>query len=152
MVMVNGIFTAFLPVPCFPYWPHNTHESGDANVLPVRVRCPNWGARACGRLGGRAASWAESEPDPSSERRGEGLTAIIRDRGHKSAGWWGGPHTNSVTWAPINRLSWTVLYLISISEDHFISTDTTQGGESRYKDLCTDIVTQFRGNKAKDSS
>ena len=43
------------------------------------------------------------------------------------------------------------IYLISIFLEHFISPDATQGGESRYKDLCSDIDVQFRRNKTKDS-
>ena len=43
------------------------------------------------------------------------------------------------------------IYLISIFLEHFISSDTTQGGESRYKDLCSDIDVQFRRNKTKDT-
>ena len=43
------------------------------------------------------------------------------------------------------------IYLISIFLEHFISSDTTQGGESRYKDLCSDIDVQFKRNKTKDT-
>ena len=43
------------------------------------------------------------------------------------------------------------IYLISISTEHFISTDRTQGGKSRCKDLCSDIDVQFKRNRTKHS-
>ena len=143
--MVKGIFTAFLLFNVFHITPHNTKRA-----LVSRL---TWSS-ALSQLSPAQAGEAGSEAAWTGPR---GALLVIRGLGGTKNTQGGMRSRLQLTYNSVCNLSedksfvMKSIYLISISTEHFISTDRTQGGKSRCKDLCSDIDVQFKRNRTKHS-
>ena len=147
--MVKGIFTAFLLFNVFHHiTPHNTKRA--LRVTSYLVECA---VATEPRSGWRGGLWSGL----NRTKLERGALLVIRGLGGTKNTQGGMRSRLQLTYNSVCNLSedksfvMKSIYLISISTEHFISTDRTQGGKSRCKDLCSDIDVQFKRNRTKHS-